>query len=63
MDKLNFVISQNNQWLVLASREIEQLQTNIQELEKGLNCPEATMQLRTEVTNLKNKVFSLTLYS
>jgi protein bicaudal D len=41
---------------MLASREIEQLRADLQELEKGLNCSDATLQLRTEVTNLKNKV-------
>jgi protein bicaudal D len=41
---------------MLASREIEQLRADLQELEKGLNCSDATLLLRTEVTNLKNKV-------
>jgi hypothetical protein len=41
---------------MLASREIDQLRSELQELEKGLNCSDATLQLRTEVTNLKNKV-------
>lgn len=41
---------------MLASREIEQLRADLQELQKGLNCSDATLQLRTEVTNLKNKV-------
>lgn len=41
---------------MLASQEIEQLRADLQELEKGLNCSDATLQLRTEVTNLKNKV-------
>jgi protein bicaudal D len=41
---------------MLASQEIEQLRADLQELEKGLTCSDATLQLRTEVTNLKNKV-------
>lgn len=47
---------QYQQWFQLASREIEQLRADLQELEAGLSCSDATLQLRTEVTNLKNKL-------
>lgn len=56
IDKLNLAISQYEKWFLLSSREIEQLRLDLQELEKGLNCTDATLQLRTEVTNLKNKL-------
>jgi len=56
INKLSSAVSQYQQWFILASREIEQLRADLQELEKGLNCSDATLLLRTEVTNLKNKV-------
>jgi hypothetical protein len=58
IDKLSSAVSQYQHWFILASREIEQLRADLQELEKGLNCSDATLLLRTEVTNLKNKVRS-----
>ncbi|PSN58008.1 Protein bicaudal D [Blattella germanica] len=56
IDQLSTVVSQYQQWFMLASKEIEQLRADLQELEKGLTCSDATLQLRTEVTNLKNKL-------
>lgn len=56
IDKLVLIVNQYQQWFLLASHEIEQLRSDLQELEKGLNCNDATLQLRTEVTNLKNKL-------
>lgn len=56
INKLSSAVSQYQRWFMLASQEIEQLRSDLQELEKGLNCSDATLQLRTEVTNLKNKV-------
>ncbi|KAJ9592414.1 hypothetical protein L9F63_015934, partial [Diploptera punctata] len=56
VEKLGLVISQYQQWFMLTSKEIDQLQVDLQELEKGLTCSDATLQLRTEVTNLKNKL-------
>lgn len=56
LDNLSLAVSQYQQWFMLASREIEQLRADLQELEKGLNCSDATLLLRTEVTNLKNKL-------
>ncbi|XP_063226186.1 protein bicaudal D [Bacillus rossius redtenbacheri] len=55
-DKLNASVTLYKHWFSLASREIDQLRADLQELEKGLNCTDATQQLRTEVTNLKNKL-------
>lgn len=42
--------------MTLATREIEQFQKELEQLEKNLNCSDATLQLRTELTDLKNKV-------
>nr|CAD7396869.1 unnamed protein product [Timema poppensis] len=56
VDKAHAVVMQYKQWFMLASREIEQLRADLAELEKGLNCSDPTLQLRTEVTNLKNKL-------
>ncbi|KAF2892472.1 hypothetical protein ILUMI_13691 [Ignelater luminosus] len=49
-------ISQYQQWFKLSSREIEQLKNDLKELEKLNNCSDATLQLRTEITNIKNKL-------
>lgn len=49
-------LTQYQQWFTIASREIEQLRQELEDLEKNLNCSDATLQLRTEITNLKNKV-------
>ena len=56
LDKLTLAVSQYQQWFMLASKEIEQLRSDLQELEKGLTVTDSTLQLRTEVTNLRNKV-------
>lgn len=56
LDKLSKIVEQYQQWFTLSSREIEQLKNDLKELESGLNCSDATLQLRTEVTNLKNKL-------
>lgn len=56
VDKLAKVVEQYYQWFILSSREIEQLKGDLRDLENGLNCTDATLQLRTEITNLKNKL-------
>ena len=56
LDKLTLAVSQYQQWFMLASKEIEQLRSDLQELEKELTMTDSTLQLRTEVTNLRNKV-------
>lgn len=43
-------------WFNVAANELEALQVALKELEKNLNCSDATLQLRSEVVNLKNKV-------
>lgn len=50
------VLSQYQQWFNMSSKEIDQLKQDIRELEKLANVSDATLQLRTEITNLKNKL-------
>lgn len=40
----------------MSAREVEQLQKDLADLEKGLTMSDSTQQLRSELTNLKNKV-------
>lgn len=56
--KLNSVISQYANWFLLSSKEIDGLKTDLIELQKGLNCSDPLLVLRTEITNLKNKLIS-----
>lgn len=56
LDKLTQIVDQYQQFFSLSSKEIEQLKNDLKELESSLNCSDATLQLRTEVTNLKNKL-------
>lgn len=47
---------QYHQWSTMSAREIDQLQKDLVELENGLAVSDSTQQLRTELTNLRNKV-------
>lgn len=49
---------QYHQWSTMSAREINQLQKDLSELENGLTVSDSTQQLRTELTNLRNKVYS-----
>lgn len=51
------VIEQYQKWFKLSCKEIEQLKYDLKELEKLTNCSDATLQLRNEITNIKNKLF------
>jgi len=42
----------------MSAREVNQLQKNLTELENGLTVSDSTQQLRTELTNLNNKVYT-----
>lgn len=55
-EELNKVINQYQQWFKISSKEIEQLKRDIRELEKLTNVSDATLQLRNEITNLKNNL-------
>uniref|UniRef100_A0A1B6KG67 Protein bicaudal D n=2 Tax=Graphocephala atropunctata TaxID=36148 RepID=A0A1B6KG67_9HEMI len=55
-EKSELALLQYQQWMSLATREMEQIRQELEQLEKNLNCSDATVQLRTELTNLKNKL-------
>lgn len=57
LDKLNQAVVQYHQWSTMSAREINQLQKDLAELENGLAVSDSTQQLRTELTNLRNKLF------
>ncbi|CAH0550520.1 unnamed protein product [Brassicogethes aeneus] len=50
------ILDQYQQWFKMSSKEIDQLKQDIKELEKLTNISDATLQLRNEITNLKNKL-------
>ncbi|XP_078033809.1 microtubule-associated protein Bicaudal D isoform X3 [Augochlora pura] len=56
LDKLNQAIMQYHQWSTMSAREVNQLQKDLAELENGLTISDSTQQLRTELTNLRNKL-------
>jgi len=45
------------QWFSLASKEIDQLHGDLEELERQLNSSEETLSLKDELIMLKNKVY------
>lgn len=49
-------IDKYKQWYKLSCKEVEQLKNDIREIEKLTSVSDSTLQLRTEITNLKNKV-------
>ncbi|XP_020299242.1 protein bicaudal D isoform X2 [Pseudomyrmex gracilis] len=56
LEKLNQAIVQYHQWSTMSAREVNQLQKDLAELENGLTLSDSTQQLRTELTNLRNKL-------
>lgn len=50
------MVDKYKQWHKLSCKEVEQLRNDIKEMEKLTSVSDSTLQLRTEVTNLKNKV-------
>lgn len=50
------ILNQYQQWFKMSCKEIEQLKQDIRDLEKLANISDATLQLRNEITNLKNKL-------
>ena len=56
LDKLNQVIMQYHQWSTMSAREVNQLRKDLADLENGLTISDSTQQLRTELTNLRNKL-------
>lgn len=56
VEQANLMLGQYAQWFKLSSREVDQLKSDLKELEKISTSSDATQQLRNEITNLKNKV-------
>ncbi|XP_011505234.1 PREDICTED: protein bicaudal D isoform X2 [Ceratosolen solmsi marchali] len=56
LDKLNLAVIQYHQWSTMSAQELQQLQKDLAELEKGLTISDSTQHLRTELTNLRNKL-------
>lgn len=50
---------QYHQWSTMSAREVNQLQKDLADLENGLTISDSTQQLRTELTNLRNKVHNI----
>lgn len=50
------------QWFSLASKEIDQLHHDLEELELQLNSSEETLLLKDELIMLKNKVYIVLYY-
>ncbi|CAG9765592.1 unnamed protein product [Ceutorhynchus assimilis] len=50
------LISQYQNWFKLSSKEVDQLKEDIKQLEKHANISDATLMLRNEITNVKNKL-------
>lgn len=55
-------LRQYQQWMSVANKEVKEITQQLEALEKTLHCPDAMLQLRTELTNLKNKVGFSILY-
>uniref|UniRef100_A0A1L8DVM5 Putative microtubule-associated protein bicaudal-d n=1 Tax=Nyssomyia neivai TaxID=330878 RepID=A0A1L8DVM5_9DIPT len=57
-EKLRVIVAQYSNWFLLSGKEIETLRADLVELQKNLNCPDAMILLRNEITNLKNKLLT-----
>lgn len=57
LEKLGLAVNQYQQWFTLASKEIEQIRRELENLETEMNCSDVSLQLKNELTNVKNKVF------
>lgn len=58
-DKLSSVISLYSKFYKVGSKEIDTLKNDLIEIQKGLNCPDAMLTLRNEITNQKNKLIAM----
>lgn len=58
VEKLNSVINHYANWFQLSAKEIDGLKSDLVDLQNGLNCSDAMLTLRDEITNLKNKLLS-----
>ncbi|XP_066158406.1 protein bicaudal D [Euwallacea fornicatus] len=55
-EEVSRLLGQYQQWFKLSSREVDQLKEDIKQMERLTNISDATLTLRNEVTNLKNKL-------
>lgn len=58
-DKINAAVTMYSKFYKVGSKEIDVLKTDLIELQKGLNCSDAMLTLRNEITNQKNKLISM----
>lgn len=56
LDNLSLIVHNYQQWFQFTFKELDQLRSELVELEKGLNISDVTAQLRTDISNLKNKL-------
>lgn len=57
-EKLRSVLLNYSNWFTLSNKEIEGLKADLIEIQKRLNCSDAMITLRNEITNLKDKLLS-----
>ncbi|XP_059615669.1 protein bicaudal D [Phlebotomus argentipes] len=57
-EKLKALVAQYTGWFLLSGKEIDSLKADLIELQKNLNCPDAMVLLRNEITNLKNRLLT-----
>lgn len=57
-EKMSAIVHQYASWFTLSGKEIDTLKADLGELQKNLNCPDALVVLRNEVTNLKNRLLT-----
>lgn len=58
-ERMANAFNQYSNWFQLSAKEIDGLRSDLVELQKGLNCSDAMMTLRDEITNLKNTLLSV----
>lgn len=59
LDQTSQLVGQYRQWYAMSAKEIEQLKNDLKEFDKACACSDALVQLRTEITNTKNKLLDV----
>lgn len=57
-ERLHRALNSYTNWFALSAREIDGLKSDLAELQSGLNCSDAMVALRDEITSLKNKLLA-----
>lgn len=57
-DKVGVAVHHYANWFAVSSKEIDGLKNDLAELQNGLNCSDAMVTLRDEITSLKNRLLS-----